>query len=244
MAVRAALKAVGLPASYEVAVLAQVIRHLRSELESDYGISISEAVFTSSHLLALYQDDLQDVAQNVGVKYVTPKSQYLPILWESAAAYAGYGLGICEHWQDEDRCREEEEEMPDNTVLAVHYSRNALTVSLAKISAAVATFEPDYRRVENFTLGFDAISGYPNPEDYWADVKRTLLHTMVEFPGFPKPAKIMITGDMANGSFREFLEKTIKGHMGVLPPVLSDSSNVVAARGAAEFMRRGPAWWS
>lgn len=100
-AARVALKTLGLPASYEVGVLAQVIRHLRSQLESDFGISISEAVFTSSHLLALYQDDLEDAAENVGIKYVTPASQFKPILWETAAAYAGHGLGLCKHWTDE-----------------------------------------------------------------------------------------------------------------------------------------------
>lgn len=69
---RMALKSMGLPASYEVGVLAQAIKHLRSQLESDFSITISEAVFTSLHLLALYQDDLEDVATNIGIKYVTP----------------------------------------------------------------------------------------------------------------------------------------------------------------------------
>ena len=103
---RMALKTMGLPASYEVGVLAQVIKHLRSQLESDFGISISEAVFTSSHLLALYQDDLEDAAVNVGIKYVTPRWQFKPILWETATAYAGHGFGMCKHWRDEDRVRQ------------------------------------------------------------------------------------------------------------------------------------------
>lgn len=105
-AVRMALKSLGLPASYEVGVLAQVIRHLQSELELDFGISISEAIFTSSHLLALYQDDLEDAAENVGIEYVTPKFQFKPIFWETASAYAGYGLGLCKHWRDKNKVRQ------------------------------------------------------------------------------------------------------------------------------------------
>lgn len=101
-----ALKTLGLPASYEVGILAQVIRHLRSQLELDFGINISEAVFTSSHLLALYQDDLEDAAANVGIKYVAPMRQFKPIFWETASAYAGYGLGLCEHWRNEEKVRE------------------------------------------------------------------------------------------------------------------------------------------
>jgi len=102
---RLALKTMGLPASYEVGVLAQVIQHLRSQLEFEFGISISEAGFTSSHLLALYQDDLEDVAQFVGINYVTPRWQFKPIIWETAAAYAGHGLGMCKHWRDQKRVR-------------------------------------------------------------------------------------------------------------------------------------------
>ena len=103
---RLALKTVGLPASYEVGVLAAVVHHLRSQLESDFGINISEAVFTSSHLIALYQDDLEDVAENLGIRYVVPRLQFKPILWETAASYAGHGFGMCKHWQDQDRVRQ------------------------------------------------------------------------------------------------------------------------------------------
>ncbi|PNY23692.1 Uncharacterized protein TCAP_06365 [Tolypocladium capitatum] len=243
-AVRNALKKLGLPASYEVGVLAGVIQHLRSELELAYSIRISEAVFTSSHLLGLYQDDLMDMADHVGIKYVTPKNQFKPIIWETAAAYAGYGLGMCEHWEDDDWCRKDFEDIPGITLLAVHYSRNALTVSLVPVRNAIGAFEPDFLHDENFTLGSDAISGYSHPEDYWSGVKDLLLYTMRTFPGFPKPDKIMITGDMAHENFMNFLEETITQYMGFVPPIISEEAQLAAAKGAAEFMRRGPAPWS
>lgn len=103
---RLALKSLGLPASYEVGVFARVIQHLRSQLEFDFGISISEAVFTSSHLLALYQDDLEDAAENLGIKDVDPRWNSKPIFWQTAAAYAGHGLGLCKHWRDEHSVRQ------------------------------------------------------------------------------------------------------------------------------------------
>lgn len=236
---RMALKTMGLPASYEVGILAQAIKHLRSQLESEFGISISEAVFTSSHLLALYQDDLEDVAVDAAIKYVTPRYQFQPLIWETAAAYAGYGFGMCEHWRDESRCWDEESKLPDTTVLGVHYSSNALTVSLAKVQTAFSTWEPNYRRIENFTLGSDAISRYPSSNDYWAEIKRTLLEIMEEYPLFPKPKTIIFTGDIAHSDFMDFLAKTLRGYLGKLPPILSTNAKVVSAIGAAEFMRRG-----
>jgi len=128
--------------------------------------------------------------------------------------------------------------LPDVTVLAVHYSHNALTVSLAEISTAVSTWEPYYRRVENFTLGSDAIPGYTSSNDYWADVKRTLLQIMKEYPGFARPTTVMITGDMAFGSFMEFLKETLAEYLGQPPDILSSDATVIAAKGASELMRR------
>ncbi|CZR66018.1 uncharacterized protein PAC_15918 [Phialocephala subalpina] len=219
---RMALKSMGLPASYEVGVLAQAIKHLRSQLESDFSINISEAVFTSSHLLALYQDDLEDVAVNVGIKYVTPRYQFQPILWETAAA-----------------CWDEESKLPDTTVLGVHYSHNALTVSLAEVQTAFSMCEPNYRRIENFTLGSDAISRYPSSNDYWTDVKAALLEIMDEYPLFNRPKTIIVTGDMAHRLFMDFLVETLYDYLGELRPILSANAKVVSAMGAAEFMRRG-----
>jgi hypothetical protein len=243
-AARAALKRVGLPASYEVGVLANVIKHLRSQLESAFGIHITEAVFAASHLAALYQDDLEDTAFNQGIRYVTPMDEFHDMVWETSAAYAGHGLGLCEHWRERERCWEENARFPEVTLLALHYSRSALTVSLAPVNDANSVWEPDYRHVENFTLGRDAAANYYDVRDYWADVRRYVVIIMENYPGFSKPEVIMITGDAADAEFMENLEEAMMDHMGRMPEVISDESVVVAAKGAAEFMRRGPAPWS
>jgi hypothetical protein len=243
-ALRATLKTAGLPASYEVGILSQLIKDLQSQLEEDFDIVISEAVFTSSHLLALYQDDLEDAAYHAGIKYITPNHLFKPILWETGSAYAGHNCGMCEHWRDEDRCTEEEERWPQITIFAVHYSRNALTTSLARVSAAIAVWEPDYRHEENFTLGSDGVNAYQSLDNYWADVKEALLLTMTTFPNFPRPEQILVTGDRAEGYFLRFLEEIMHEYLGHVPPILSTDATEVSARGAAEFMRRGPAPWS
>lgn len=243
-AARQALKAVGLSSSYELGVLAQVIEHLRSELEPTLDITVHEAVFAASHLVALYKDDLQDAADHVGIKYITPKDLFKPFLWETAAAYAGHGFGLGKHWRDDDKCWEEEGRMPRRTILAVHYSQNALTVSLAKVSDAISAWEPDYRHIENFTLGSDAIKRYSDTEDYWADVKDALLSINTQFPLFPKPSRILLTGNMAYGYFVELLESTMQDYLGTIPPLLANNTCKAAAQGAAEFKRRAAAPWS
>lgn len=120
----------------------------------------------------------------------------------------------------------------------MHYSHNALTVSLAQIQTAFDTWEPDYRRVENFTLGSDGISEYADPNEYWAAVKKTLLQIMDKYPAFTRPETILLTGDMAYGHFMDFLKETLSDYLGKIPHILSSDATAVAARGAAEVMRR------
>lgn len=237
---RVALTLVGLPASYEVAILANVIHQLRTQLERAFSIQITEAVFTASHLMALYKDDLQDLAAHLKLRYMRPRREFHPLVWETSSAYAGYGRGLCKAWHNNTECwLEEGREMPDISLLSVHYSHTALTVALAEIGGAGGLWEPEYRHLENFTLGRDALDDYTQEEDYWEDVRKHLLFIMVEY-GFRNPQLIMITGDAADGKFMEHLKSTMLGHMGKVPDIISDDPIFAAAKGAAEFMRRGP----
>jgi hypothetical protein len=185
---------------------------------------------------------LEDAADHLRIRYVTPKRQYRPLLWESAAAYAGYGLGLCEHWRDEELCAKENREMSRISALSVHYTTVALTVALPRIRFAAGAFEPEYAHVENFTLGHDAIVGYPSPVEYWADVRSALV-SLVDRLGL-QPQRIIVSGDRADAFFLNFVATTIRDRLGSEPPIHTDLAEVAAARGAAELMRRGAAPWS
>lgn len=239
-AARLALKVAHLPASYEVGILGEAIIYLRKQLEKDFNITISEAVFASSKLLALYQDDLEDTACFAGVKYVIPRNQWKVMLWETASSLAGHGLGLCEHWQNETLCHEEYMQLPEYTLFAVHYSRNALTTAIAKVQWALGIWEPTGQSRENFMLGHDSIEKYLDADAYWTDVKEDLLYTLKETPWNARlVSEIMVTGDEVSGEFLNLLERTIRGHLGRDIPIISLNPVDVSARGAAEFMRRG-----
>jgi hypothetical protein len=125
----------------------------------------------------------------------------------------------------------------------VHYSRTALTATLATIRSALGTWDPIDRRVVNFKLGSDAKAWYTSEDDYCRDVKGALLQKMLETLAMKKPVKIIMTGDMVHGDFMQVLEEIIKDHMGEVPLDFSDDAVVVAAKGAAEFKRRGQSKW-
>ena len=88
------------------------------------------------------------------------------------------------------------------------------------------------------------MSNYRREEEYWETIRQQLLIIIEEFPGFPKPDLIMNTGDAVDGDFVEHLKAAMLGHMGRVPDILLDGPVVAAAKGAAGFMRRGPAPWS
>ena len=134
--------------------------------------------------------------------------------------------------------------MPVITLLSVHYSQTALTVALSSIARSGGLWEPPYRHHENFGLGRDALGGYGSEEEYWEHVRREVLVIMDQFSGFPNPNLVIVTGDAVNEELLEHLHGALMGHMGSVPEVLSNGSVVAAAKGAAEFMRRGPAPWS
>ncbi|KAI9855694.1 MAG: hypothetical protein M1813_009656 [Trichoglossum hirsutum] len=232
-------KSIGLPATDDVGVLSKLIRDLQLKAKSDLGIHISSAVISVSHLAALYQDDIREAFEYVGIEYVEPKNYFRPLFWETAAAYAGHGFGLCEHYTDPEACAAEEERMRLESILAVHYSRNALTTSLVVMSAATALWEPDYRHIEDFTLGYDAISGDESEEKYWNAVRDGLQALMIQHKHYEHPSKIILTGDMAlDETFTRVLKEAMVDVMGKVPPIFSSDPEFVAARGAAELRRR------
>jgi hypothetical protein len=202
-------------------------------------ITVEDAFVSAAHLVALYQDDIEDMCEYVDFEYHIPKRFFRPILWEAGVAYAGYGFGLCENWHDDTECSNEENEFPDLPILVVHRSRVALTSTLALISWATSAWDTDSRRVESFTLGSDAMDAYPTPGAYWHDVKTALLLRMVETPSFKKPVKIMLTGDQIDDEFRSFLKETMDDFMGKSPPIYWEQGLTAPAKGTAELRRRG-----
>lgn len=236
---RDARKAIGLPASADVAIISKVIDDLRVKAESRLSIKISSAVVSVSHLVAIYQDDMQDAFEYLKMKYIEVPRYFRPLVWETAVAFAGYGLGLCDNYTDCEGCHAEEHDMPEVTTFAVHYARNALTTSLAVMKTARALWEPDYRHTENFTLGNDQRWRYPQKEKYWEAVRDELRKIMVEFRYYPRPSKILLMGEEAsNEKFLDVLKDAMLSLMDEMPEIYGDDVVFAAVRGTAEFMKR------
>ncbi len=237
---RQARKALGLPASDEVGAISVLLKELRSAVEAHLGHSIDSAVAATPHLVALYEEDLADASEHIGLQL-----QYLPYwhnhMTETGAAYAGYGLGLCGNYTDQPACNDEMQAMPDENIMAVLYTKQALTVTLSKMASALYMWEPRYRYSEHFALGHDALGENPREEYYWECVRQALMEIMVENPYYSRPEKVLLMGESVNDTqFRVVLEDALGSLMENMPEILAENVVYVAAKGAAELDKRGP----
>ncbi|KAK3316895.1 hypothetical protein B0H66DRAFT_605162 [Apodospora peruviana] len=241
IAARRSLMSAGLPASHEVGVLARVIQTLRHQLEQSYRIEIKEAVFTATHLLALYEEDLRDAASHAGIRYFTA-SKGQTYLYDMETAYVGYVFGRCQR----EGCAEK---LSHKNVLAMHYTRNVLTVSFANLPSATWAYA-GARLLENFTLGAFDIDRFPSRDEYWMAIRDALLDCIrVTGNGtVVKPDVLLVTGDMVTASerFMKVLKTTMDELFSEVPEVLDDNVKdpvTVAAVGAAESPAKPLSVW-
>jgi len=218
---------------------------------SDLGVSVGERVgpttsasVTTLHLVALYDEDLHDAFEYIGLEYLTFPIGWAGhhILYETSAAYAGYGFGLCADYTRPKACEEELNAMPRTAVMAVFFTPNVLTVSLSVLKSAYGLWEPDYRYLIDFELGYggeDAADAVEDGRGYWEKVKMRLEQIMVLNPFYDRPAKVVLMGDCVGSEmFQQTLLTVLGEQMEELPETLNIGSEVVAARGVAEMAKR------
>ena len=144
-----------MPASADVGFLAKVLSDLRTQVEEYLDQPIEAAGVTVPDLVALYLEDLQDAFEYVGLRYLAFPVRY-DLFYETSAAYAGHGYGLCSDYTDRAACKKEQQDMPSDVVMAVLYTRSVLTVTLSITKSAYYLYEPVHRHLANFSLGYDA----------------------------------------------------------------------------------------
>ena len=235
---RKARKVLGLPASAEVGFFVQVLSELRTRVEEYLGQPIKSAAVAVFDLVALYQEDLQDVFEYVGLRYVPLPVRY-DILYETSAAYAGYGYGLCSDYIDGPACKKEQQDMPFDIVMLVSCTRTALMVTLFITQSAYYLYEPVHRHLANFSFGYDA--QWQWGAIYWDEVASNLERIMVENPYYPRPGKVLLIGDLVKDeTFIKTLEGVLSRQMKNVPEVIGQDPIFAAAKGAAELAKRIP----
>ena len=243
--IRKARKALGLPASEDVGHLADMLIALRSEVEKQLHVSIRSAYITMLHLSALYREDLDDAAEYAGFESLAFPMSLLPgpydILYETSALYAGYGYGLCKDYEDKVGYKQEQHEMDSEVVMAVAFTRSALTVTLSIMQSVYYLYEPKQRHLSNFTLGFESDLRQKDEKAYWKAVEIHLAIILATFPLYERPGKVLLTGECTNNqTFQKTLQKVVADQMDIPPTVLNEDTEFAAAKGAAELAKRVP----
>lgn len=96
----------------------------------------------------------------------------LRLFYETVAAAASKGIGLCHSESDAASCNPENQKMAERHVM---YTRNALCVERILVQSAYSDFPfPAEPLSMDFTLGSDEVQSNSDEEYYWQAVKDTI----------------------------------------------------------------------
>lgn len=231
--VRSGRKAVGLPASSDVGVLASLLADLTSKAYDHTSQPVQFAVLAYPQLEALYEEDIVDAASYMGITALRGYHHHQP--HELVAAYAGNGMGLCsdEYLNDPERCRNEGRTLPLRQVLSVSTTGSALILHTAGVREALD--------LANVDTTFSVLSGLDREDAKPFSVKARitrLLEKRYEWLARPSDMTVIISGDYG-GDLRlhRHVEEAVRD-LGPTPHLFADEPEFVAARGAAVLASR------
>lgn len=235
---RAVRKRLGFPASDDVGLLSEIIHHLRTLTEATLGQSIHSVVVSFSRNVALYEEDVNDAIEYAGLKPLTGSS-FDQQPHELAVAIAGSGFGLCEHYHDAEKCREEENRFPREQVLAISYTKDALEVSLSTMENAYQTYESKNSHFIDWNLGEGSLADYSRADAYWMNVRRKILELSYRDYAKKPITQVLLLGESAPGeTFHRVLLAALHEFQDELPTIHRADPIYLAAKGAAEFAKR------
>lgn len=215
-------------------------------VEERLGHKVDSAVVTSPDLVALYYEDINDAMEYVGLKrpHLKASGPDSKQPQEAFAADAGYGIGLCSHYKDYDKCDDEEHQMPSRQVLTILYTNSTLIMVKAPRKSALGYYDPPSMVGTYFSLGYDNIHSNPKEEYYWESVKDAVMEVLLRYDGENYPlSQVLMLGECAlHPKFLEVVNSTISAIYEETPEYFLSDPIFVAATGAAEFAIRAP--WS
>jgi hypothetical protein len=106
-----------------------MVSALKSQVEELLGGAqhrVTAAIMTSSDRIRLNNEEVTDVFDYVGMRNLMGEPDDLEDLQAAAAAYAGFGLGLCLEYIDPYKCEMEEYQFPYQRFLHLDFSPQSL----------------------------------------------------------------------------------------------------------------------
>lgn len=226
-------KKIGLAPSPDVATISTLVKSLLSLNKSPTAPYV---VISYPGIAALYKEDINDAAEYLGLPKLMGFYNYHP--WEVYASFAGHGFGLCEHFEDKDKCQDEGSQLPMREVFLVEYTDQAILLQTRYLREAldVDFGSTDPHSIASFELG--ANSGV---DEHASRVEEYVYRFLSSWYGrvpieVPDELLVIMTGIMDEG-----IEEAVREAAGRVVPnvqMLTSKTEFIAARGSAELARR------
>lgn len=222
-------KQLGLPASSDVKILSELVKELLALVPSP---SRPYVVISYPGLTALYNEDIVDTAEYLGLRKLEGYYHYHPR--EIIAAYAGHGMGLCDHMENREQCKNEGSQLPARGTLLIEYTEQALLLQTKILREAIDLADSDLHAAASFDLG--SSSQMDDHARHVAEFVDQFLRKW--YPDFLIPGEILVivTGNV-DSTVQEAIREAVEGLVAKVE-LITSQSEYVAARGAAELAWR------
>jgi hypothetical protein len=224
----------GLPASSDVGILAELLEHVVEAVSPLMGDQ-KAAVISFPDLPALYQEDILDAAGFVGLLALQVEKWEKVQPQKHVAAFAGYGLGLCEDYKNWTKCHEEAAIMPWRHVVLFDYTKSALLLHHRYYKTAWVDRALQFDMASSFDLGSTKDANEGDIRDFVLQFMRRYI-----WPHEGMVVDFILTGEPENyrdGKALRAIEEAAD-IVGSTVEAFFSNPDYVAARGATEMAFR------
>lgn len=231
---RSARKKIGLPASFEVGIIAKLVSSVL-QLVPDSEKSAISALISFPALRGLYQEDMTDVMTYLGLHRIRAGYELRP--HELVGSFAGTGLDLNQRVNTmDDAC-----EFPTRPTLLIEYTEVALMLHHSWMDKAIEIAWRYMQLKMSFDMGSDQ---QPEEDDIIECIIRFLYDEYVKQlpPPVPEKVTVLITGSeasLADGKVERAARKAVAA-LGSKIDIFASNPEYIAARGAAELVSTLP----
>lgn len=224
------------------------------------GEIVTAAVLSSPDRIRLTAEEITDVFDYLKMRNLMAEPDTLEDLYATSAAYAGFGIGLCEQYTDAYACEREEYRFPTQRVLHLDFTPESLSGTIKSLtSARDGSVETTFIDI-GLGLGrlaAQSTTSMPSPKDdtvYWTTIASRIRALVQSFK--PQITQLLLTGSSAaDQRFRSVVKDALRDVVAqsVLNTHLNDRETTddgglsrgqvdtlvfATARGAAEVAKR------
>lgn len=245
---REARRKLGLPITRESATLSKFVKKVRGAIEEELGTPISTIAPVAPQLVGWGSEDFQDALDLAGLTSTGPGDRFPNnklIYWDTNAAFAGLGYGLCKSWTNPTECMMEGAQMPYEHVLFLNFDNSSFSATVQYMQHVHQ--EWTYSNKVDMELGWWNLPVFEVAKaQFWAQIHEIILEVAGALQRAPN--KVIVMGD--HGVNAEFLDVVKAAMWDVLEIDVSlmisatkiENVGMLAARGAADLARRAGVW--